>query len=148
MVRSVSIRHGMHRCVWLALLAFVAGGGWYCGRGLVTSGAFLTNRTGASAARVPALQNRGVEFAAGSPEGLWMARVKKSAPTDFPKLLDKWGKTFLDEDEVYEGRPEHALRWMFAVWLVKDPEGYLQAVTNADFHHPYWAAQVLVRLMP
>ena len=77
-----------------------------------------------------------------------MTAVKKAQPADFPKLLDAWQAAFPDGDNYLEGRPECALRWLLGMWLAKDPAGFLKVVTDPDFNYSYWAAQVLVRLMP
>lgn len=77
-----------------------------------------------------------------------MTRVKQAAPADFPRLLEEWTTLFPEGENYLEGRPENALRWMFAVWLVKDTDGFIKATTAPQFHHSHWVAQVVVRLMP
>ena len=77
-----------------------------------------------------------------------MTAVKKAQPVDFPKLLESWETAFPEEDHYLEGRPECALRWLLGMWLAKDPEGFLKVVTGGDFNYAYWAAQVMVRMMP
>ena len=77
-----------------------------------------------------------------------MTRVKQAAPGDFPKLLEEWKTLFPEGENYLEGRPENALRWMFAVWLVKDTDGFIKTATAPHFDYSHWSAQVLVRLMP
>ena len=87
-------------------------------------------------------------FAPGSPQGLWIARVKKAGAADFPILLEEWETLFPEGESGLEGRPENALCWLLATWLVTDTAGYLTEVTRPDYRYAHWAAQVLVRLMP
>ena len=87
-------------------------------------------------------------FAAGSPEGGWIAAVKKAGPDDFTRLLEEWKILFPDTVNYLEGRPENALRFLFALWLVKDPDGFLKNVTDPQLEYSHWAAQVLARLTP
>lgn len=140
------IGNRLRRAVWLALLAVSAAGGWFFGRGCVESGPpSETERTTRSASP---LRNE-VVFAAGSPEGGWIAAVKKAGPDDFPRLLEEWKILFPDTVNFLEGRPENALRFLFALWLVKDLDGFLKAATGPELnYYSHWAAQVLVRLKP
>lgn len=77
-----------------------------------------------------------------------MARVKKATPADFPRLLEEWKAAFPEGENYLEGRPENALRWLFAMWLEKDAERFLNSVNAPDFNYSHWAAQVFVRMMP
>lgn len=132
----------MHFGLWLVFVVIATAGGWFFGRKLAD--------TGAPTATTQAVHPRSGEsvFAAGSPQGLWIAKVKDAAPTDFPRLLEEMLTLFPESDMYEEGRRERALRWLFAMWLVKDTEGFLKQANGADFEYSYWAAQSLARAMP
>ena len=136
---------GIRHALWLVVVAACATGGWFFGlqtRGSGTAAASAADtRSGLSRRAAPT-------FATGSPQGSWMTAVKKAQPADFPKLLDEWPTAFPEGDNYLEGRPACALRWLLGMWLAKDPAGFLKVVTDPDFNYSYWAAQVLVRLMP
>ncbi len=155
----MSFRENVRSLAWLAVVAAAAVGGWFYGRGFVASDVPPAQvRAGSSGPRSEPV------FAADSPRGVWMAGVKNAAPTDFPKLLEQWEALFPLGEGDLEGRPEHALRWLLGMWVVKDPEGFLRVVTAPSyredpdgflrpvttpfFEYPTQAAQVLVQFMP
>lgn len=144
-------RNRTHCSLWLALLVASAAGGWYCGRSqrifhTAAAGAASTNPdTGVTrdASRPP--------FPAGSPRALWMERVKTAKPADFPKLNLEWNEVFPEDDRYEEYHVPNAfaaLRWMMAMWLVKDPDGFIKAVSDAECPNSYYAAETMVELMP
>ena len=129
---EVSSRHRFHRVLRLVLLAVSAAGGWFFGRWLLDSGAWHRN------AHV---------FPAGSPKGMWMERVKRAAPDDFPRLMEEeWETVFPEDDPFSEDRRSNVRRWMYGVWLVRDTEGFLKAAAHLDYSNA--AAEALVRLKP
>lgn len=119
----MSFRFRFHQVLWAFLLAVSVAGG----------------DSGAGHRKAPV-------FAAGSPQGLWMAAVKKAAPADFPRLMTKWETVFPEGDSFAESRRKNAIRWMYGVWLVKDTDGFLKVATHLDYSNA--AAEALVRLKP
>lgn len=134
--------------MWLGLMVASATAGWFYGCGFVDRHA---SRNSVKTIKAISTSHEPV-FAVGSPEGLWVDAVKKSASADFPKRIEEWGSLFPERECVsgenpYEGRPENAFRWLLAVWLVKDSEGFLKATTR-DFQFTNWQAEVFVQLRP
>lgn len=142
----MSFRQQILRIVWLAVVAGSAAGGWFFGRGLPRQAA--VGEIAAIPAKVTTSQYTGPSFAPGSPQGRWIAQVKHAGAADFPKLIDEWKILFPEGGNYLEGRPENALRWLLAMWLTTDTEGFLAPITCPDYDYSHWAAQVLVRLMP
>ncbi len=140
-VVEVTFQRRFLRIAWLAAVVVAAVGGWFWGRAL------LVSHQGAPP--VPARsQARQTSFASGSAEGRWLKAVKEAKKEDFPRLLEEWKTLFPEGENYLEGRPENALCWIFAMWLVKDSEGFLNAVTAPDYEYSHWAVQVLVQLKP
>lgn len=132
----------------LALLLVCTVAGWFVGRQLPPPRPSTNPATEPTKAGTASSDRPVTAFADDSPQGLWIAAVKQAAPTDFPRLLEEWETHFPEGHNYLEGRREHALRWLFGIWLSKDPEGFLKTVTASDFDYSYRAAQALVRLMP
>lgn len=128
---------------WLALTAAAAVGGWFCGRSQVVVKQGSREETRAFKSR----RSNSV-FAADSPKGNWSERVKKATSSDFPRLLEEWKSLFPETENYLDGQPEHALRWLFAQWLVRDQEGFVKLVADKDFQYSHWAAQVISRMKP
>ncbi len=135
----------------MAVMAILATGGWIFGRMVLEPRIPATEGTWVIRKNRSLSKQAAPVFAAGSPRGLWMDRVKKAKASDFPKLNGEW-ETVFPYDERYEGgyppNAFHALRWMMGMWLVKDPDGFLNAVSGESFEHAHWAAQAMVELMP
>ena len=89
-----------------------------------------------------------VDFAAGTLRGSWMEKVRKAAPDDFPLLLGEMETAFPEGYNGYEPEAENAMRWFYAMWMVKDRDGFLKAIMDKEFDHSYWAAQALVAVDP
>jgi len=142
-----SSRH-RDRLPWLTLLLVCTMAGWFVGRQFPPPRTSTTPATEPTKAGTESSNRPPSTFADDSPQGLWIASAKEAAPADFPRLLEEWKTHFPEGDNYLEGRPEHALRWLFGMWLSKDPEGFLDTVTASDFDYSHWAAQALVRLMP
>lgn len=128
---------------WLALTMGSAVGGWFFGRSqfLPPSASGPQTRTSKSRRTEPVL-------AADSPKGQWTQQVKKATPADFPRLLEEWRNLFPETEDGIQGQPEHALRWLFAQWLVHDREGFVKATADPEFYSSYQAAQVIVQIKP
>ena len=141
----MTFTHGNHRTGWLILLAASAVGGWFFGKGLLKSGQPSGDTPNA---RVISQHRVGKQFSPGSPQGSWMAAVKKATPAEFPRLFEEWKVAFSEGDNYLEGRPENALRWLFAAWLAKDPEAFIARVSQPNFSYSQWGAEVMVRMMP
>lgn len=88
-----------------------------------------------------------------------MERVRKASPEDFPALLEQWKTAFPTDwndlksqpDNIstdWESRPESSLRWLFSLWLVKDPEGFLKTAKTPGSEYAGWAAEVYAKMMP
>lgn len=144
-VRGMASAHHCRFLVWLGLLVLSSAGGWFFGRIWVGSGVPPSRGMEPMATKAASPYQNEPAFAAGSPPSLWMAGVKEATASDFPRLLEEWNTVF---PEGLEGRPKGAIRWLFGTWLTKDPEGFLQAVTDPEFNYSYWAAEALVLLMP
>jgi len=134
------------RWAWLALLALSAAAGWHFGRSF--RGQESGGTTSTAGPRNTSVRSSRVGFQPGSPEALWMGKVKKAVPGDFPVLLEQWETVFHMEENDLEGRPENALRWLLGMWLMKDSEGFLKTAGVPEFSYSHWAAQVFVRMMP
>lgn len=125
------------------MTAAAAVGGWFYARGQ-----FVAKNTSGEETRAPKSRRSESVFAADSLKGQWTAQVKNATPADFPRLLEEWRTLFPETENGIQGQPEQALRWLYAQWLVRDQEGFLNAVISGDFNWFYPATQVLVQLKP
>ena len=133
------------KILWLALVAGSCFGGWFSGK------AFVNNGNGAAEARIQGKRHErssAADFAAGTPRGSWMEKVRKAGPGNMPLLLAEAGKLFPEGADGYGPVEENALRWFFAMWMAKDRNGFLEVIIDPEFHHSYWAAQALVAVDP
>jgi len=127
-------------------------GGWHFGHSLrdarpTSAPSFKTSAEARTSPRKPSKP----VFAAESPHALWIERVKAAKAGDFPQLAEDWNALFPEDERYEEFRAPnafHALRWMMGMWLVNDPEGFLEAVSGELLDTDYWAAQAVVELMP
>lgn len=78
----------------------------------------------------------------------WSERVKHAAPADFPRLLEEWSDLFPESEDGNDVQRDNALHWLFAQWLVQDPDGFTETVTSEDFNWSHAAAPVIVQLNP
>lgn len=122
-------------------------GGWYFGTALkpLRQNDETPRKGSVSVSRSGIKTN--ASFAEGSPRALWVERVKKTQPRDFQQRVTEWEELF--GNEYYDGyfispRAEVALRWVYGMWLTKDPDGFLQAC--ADISYTNLAAEALVEL--
>lgn len=127
----------IRRTGWLALLVVSAVGGWFFGRLFVDAKINMED-----ARRV--LPSHRLELLRS-----WMAKVKKAAPSDFPKLAEECETIFEDDDSLtLESRRMNALCWLDVVWLTKDPDGFFKAATDGGLNYSYPAAKTLVLFQP
>lgn len=133
--------------MWLAVVALSATGGWFFGKSEFVSRAPATDTKSRIERTSPERTTRA--FATGSPRGLWMERVKKAEADDFAELYAEWLTLFPEDGRYEDNYPPNALsalRWMFGMWLAKDPDGFYGAAPS--YEHSHWAAQAMVELMP
>jgi len=120
-------------------------GGWFAGKAFVgdasgtVQGSFQGKRNDRSAAP---------DLAVGTAQRSWMEKVRKARPSDFPVLLGEMEKAFPEGFNGYESVVENATRWFYAMWMVKDRDGFLRAASHEEFNYSYWAAQALVTVDP
>ncbi len=134
------------RWIFAAWLAFTMGsavGGWFFGRSQ-----FLPSRAPEQETRTRKFQRTESLFAADSPKGQWTERVKKASPADFPRLMEEWRTLFPETEDGLEGQPEHALRWLYAQWLLHDQEGFVKAASDPGFYSSYQSVEVIVQIKP
>ncbi len=135
-------RHGIFAC-WLALTIASTVGGWFYGRSQIDKKIPPGEET-----RDPISYRGETVFAADSPQGQWIMRVKGATAVDFPRLFEEWKTLFADVSDGIESQQERTLRMLLARWLVNDPGGFVKAVTDKDFKLRHQAALVVARLNP
>lgn len=143
----MSLRIRSYDLAWLSVVAVATAGGWISGRAMVRGGADRSAPS-VSETRQRELPQPVRIFPPGSPKDQWMAAVKRAEAGDFPELLSQWKKEFEFDEGFTEGRSGNALRWFMAMWLAKDPDGFVEGIATGGTYLDGLAAQTLVRLMP
>jgi hypothetical protein len=107
MILRVYLNHRAVMILWLALVASCCFGGWYSGKEFVNDG------NGTAETRIQGKRHdrsSTAAFAAGTPRGSWMERVRKAEPGDFPLLIEEMEKIFPEGYNGYEPLAENAMR--------------------------------------
>jgi hypothetical protein len=145
---SMSSRSPGQRVLWLSVCAAAAAGGWWTGRILLVRPAPAEQPARVSPTALTTATGKKSRVDAASPAGQWMARVKIAAPADFPALHQELQTTFdfADDNE----RHIAALKFLFAVWMTRDPDAALAFVIggNATTYALYDAADLAGTICP